>query len=38
MAVAMVETGGDEGHAPPRELYEQAGFTQLPLARYFKKL
>lgn len=38
MAVAMVETGGDAGHAPARELYEQAGFTQLPIARYFKKL
>lgn len=38
MAVAMVETGGDAGHAPARQLYEHTGFTQLPLARYFKKL
>lgn len=38
MAVAMVETGADPGHAPARALYENAGFTQLPLARYFKKL
>lgn len=38
MAVAMVETGADLGHAPARGLYEQAGFTQLPLARYFKHL
>lgn len=38
MTVAMVETGGDKGHAPARELYEHAGFTQLPIARYFKKL
>ncbi|WP_163507517.1 GNAT family N-acetyltransferase [Fodinicola acaciae] len=38
MRVAMVETGGDDGHAPARRLYEQAGFTQLPVARYFKKL
>ena len=38
MQVAMVETGGDEGHAPARRIYEQAGFTQLPVARYFKKL
>ncbi len=38
MGVAMVETGADPGHAPARELYDQAGFTQLPLARYFKKL
>lgn len=38
MRVAMVETGGDPGHAPARRTYEQAGFTQLPIARYFKKL
>lgn len=38
MAVAMVETGGDPGHAPARYTYEQAGFVQLPIARYFKKL
>ncbi|MEC3918952.1 GNAT family N-acetyltransferase [Nocardia sp. CDC160] len=36
--VAMVETGGDPGHAPARRTYERAGFTQLPVARYFKKL
>jgi ribosomal protein S18 acetylase RimI-like enzyme len=38
MAVAMVETGGDPGHAPARATYEQAGFTLLPIARYFKVL
>lgn len=38
MSVAMVETGDDPGHAPARKTYEQAGFTKLPLARYFKKL
>lgn len=38
MAVAMVETGGDDGHAPARRTYEQAGFAQLPVTRYFKKL
>src|SRR5699024_9179746 len=27
MTVAMVEPGGDKGHAPARELYEHAGFT-----------
>jgi ribosomal protein S18 acetylase RimI-like enzyme len=32
--VIMVETGGDEGHAPARALYESAGFTRLPLAQY----
>lgn len=38
MALAMVETGGDPGHAPARRSYEQAGFVHLPIARYFKKL
>lgn len=38
MTVAMVETGGDPGHAPARELYEQIGFTLLPIARYFKNI
>jgi ribosomal protein S18 acetylase RimI-like enzyme len=38
MTVAMVETGGDVGHAPARRTYEKAGFTLLPVARYFKAL
>jgi GNAT superfamily N-acetyltransferase len=38
MAVAMVDTGGDPGHAPARRVYEEAGFVQLPVARYLKKL
>ena len=38
MSVAMVETGADPGHAPARSLYEAAGFTLWPAARYFKKL
>lgn len=38
MTVAMVETGGDPGHGPARTAYEKAGFTVLPVARYFKKL
>lgn len=38
MNVAMVETGGDPGHAPARRLYEKAGFTLLPIARYFKAI
>lgn len=36
--VAMVETGGDPGHAPARALYERTGFTPLPVVRYFKAL
>lgn len=38
MAVAMVETGADPGHAPARRTYEQAGFTELPVSRYFRRL
>jgi GNAT superfamily N-acetyltransferase len=38
MRVAMVETGGDPGHAAPRRTYEKAGYVLLPVARYFKNL
>ena len=36
--LAVIGTGGDPGHAPARAAYEQAGFTPLPLVRYYKKL
>ena len=38
MSIAMVETGGDRGHAPARCTYEKLGFGLFPVARYFKKL
>lgn len=38
MQVALVETGGDPGHAPARRTYDRAGFTRLPIARFFKPL
>ena len=38
MTTAMVETGGDPGHAPARHLYEKTGFQLFPVSRYFKKL
>jgi ribosomal protein S18 acetylase RimI-like enzyme len=38
MSVAMVDTGGDPGHAPARRTYEATGFRVLPIARYFKKI
>jgi ribosomal protein S18 acetylase RimI-like enzyme len=38
MTVAMVETGGDPGHTAARRTYEKAGYTYLPIARYFKNL
>jgi ribosomal protein S18 acetylase RimI-like enzyme len=36
--LAVVATGGDDGHAPARALYESAGFTALPLVRYYREL
>ncbi|MFJ5898014.1 GNAT family N-acetyltransferase [Streptomyces sp. NPDC093064] len=36
--VVEIGTGGDPGHAPARRVYEKAGFTQLPLVRYYKAL
>jgi ribosomal protein S18 acetylase RimI-like enzyme len=38
MRLAVVGTGGDEGHAPARRSYEKAGYTALPLMRYYKDL
>ncbi|MFW6068590.1 MAG: GNAT family N-acetyltransferase [Chloroflexota bacterium] len=38
MKLAEVGTGGDEGHAPARRSYEKAGYTALPLVRYYKDL
>jgi ribosomal protein S18 acetylase RimI-like enzyme len=38
MDIAVVETGGDPGHAPARAAYDAAGFTLLPIARYFRLL
>ena len=38
MGVAMVETGGDPGHAAARRTYEKAGYVLWPVAKYFKNL
>ena len=38
MKLAVVGTGGDEGHAPARRSYEKAGFTGLPAVRYYQVL
>jgi hypothetical protein len=38
MDIVVVETGGDPGHGPARAAYEAAGFTLLPIARYFRML
>ena len=38
MRSAVVGTGGDESHAPARRSYEKAGYTPLPLVRYYKNL
>ncbi len=33
--LAIVNTGGDPGHAPARGTYERAGFISLPQAQYY---
>jgi GNAT superfamily N-acetyltransferase len=38
VVLADVATGGDPGHEPARRAYEKAGFTPLPLVRYYKAL
>jgi ribosomal protein S18 acetylase RimI-like enzyme len=38
MKMAVVGTGGDKAHAPARRSYEKAGYTALPLVRYYKDL
>ncbi|MFI5056197.1 MAG: GNAT family N-acetyltransferase [Actinomycetota bacterium] len=38
LSIAMIDTGGDPGHEPARRLYEQAGYTPMPIVRYFKAL
>jgi ribosomal protein S18 acetylase RimI-like enzyme len=38
LRLAVVATGGDPGHAPARAAYENAGFTALPLVRYYQAL
>ncbi len=38
LSIAMVETGGDPGHAAARHTYEKVGFDLWPVARYFKAL
>jgi GNAT superfamily N-acetyltransferase len=38
MRVATIGTGGDPGHAAARRLYERAGYSTMPMARYFKAI
>lgn len=38
MELAEVGTGGDPGHAPARRCYEKAGYSPLPIVRYYKAL
>jgi GNAT superfamily N-acetyltransferase len=38
MDIAVVETGGDPGHAPARAMYEASDYTLLPVVRYLKLL
>ncbi|NKB33785.1 MAG: GNAT family N-acetyltransferase [Pseudomonadales bacterium] len=36
--LAMVETGGDPGHAAARATYESMGFENFPVCRYLKRI
>jgi ribosomal protein S18 acetylase RimI-like enzyme len=36
--LVIVSTGGDESHAPARRSYEKAGYTALPLVKYYQAL
>lgn len=38
MRAAVIETGGDPGHAPARATYEAAGCTRVSIDRFFKAL
>jgi ribosomal protein S18 acetylase RimI-like enzyme len=38
MKMVMVETVGDAGHEPARQIYRSHGYRQWPVARYFKPL
>ena len=38
VALAVVGTGGDPGHAPARRTYERAGFTPFTQVQYYKRL
>ncbi|NJP65204.1 GNAT family N-acetyltransferase [Streptomyces spiramenti] len=38
VSLVSIWTGGDPGHAPARRTYEKAGYTALPLTRYYKAL
>jgi ribosomal protein S18 acetylase RimI-like enzyme len=36
--LAIVSTGGDESHEAARRSYEKAGYTALPLVKYYQEL
>ena len=38
MSLALVSTGGDDGHAAARRTYEKAGYTPVPSVNYFRAL
>ena len=38
MKMVMVETVGDAGHEPARQIYRSHGYRQWPVARYLKPL
>jgi GNAT superfamily N-acetyltransferase len=38
LPIAVIDTGGDDSHAPTRHVYKKAGYTPMPIVRYFKAL
>jgi GNAT superfamily N-acetyltransferase len=38
LPVAIISTGGDEGHAPARRAYEKAGYAAVPSVNFLKAL
>ncbi|HET8525998.1 MAG TPA: GNAT family N-acetyltransferase [Actinomycetota bacterium] len=38
LPIAVIQTGGDVGHAPARRTYEKAGYVPVPAVYYFRPL
>ncbi len=38
LPLAVIDTAGDVSHAPARRMYEKAGYSPMPIVRYFKVL
>jgi ribosomal protein S18 acetylase RimI-like enzyme len=38
LPIAVIDTAGDDSHAPARRTYEKAGYRPMPIVRHFKAL